>query len=122
MSLTSDLIRVADAYCAETGMSRSRLSTIIMGNGVRLDAIASGGDGRSKRLEQAMAELSALWPSGVAWPSDIDRPCTGDALEPRAGRLDGRPAAADRREGAANSVLSRPFPTVRSREPQAVTE
>lgn len=79
MKLRDQLILIADVYCRETGMSRSRLSTIILSGGKRLDMIEGGGDIGTERFESAMRWLSANWPDGLAWPEEVPRPCA-DAL------------------------------------------
>ncbi len=72
--LTSQLIAVADAYCAAAGRSRSRVSTIIFGGGDRLDGVASGKDLNTRSFERAMQWFSKYWPADTPWPEGIERP------------------------------------------------
>lgn len=74
MTLRDQLLLTADAYCAFTGMSRSRLSTILLSGGKRLDMIRAGGDIGTARYESAMLWLSANWPDGLQWPEGVPRP------------------------------------------------
>lgn len=74
MTLRDQLLLTSDAYCASTGMSRSRLSTILLSGGKRLDMIRAGGDIGTARYESAMLWLSANWPDGVQWPEGVPRP------------------------------------------------
>lgn len=74
MKLRDQLIMTADAFCRETGLSRSRLSTILLSGGKRLDMIESGGDIGTERFESAMLWLSENWPEGLAWPQGVARP------------------------------------------------
>lgn len=64
----------ADAFCEATGMSKSRLSTIVLSGGKRLAMIEQGGDLGTERFEAAMLWLSSNWPAGLDWPEGIDRP------------------------------------------------
>ncbi len=74
MTLRDQLLLTSDAYCAFSGMSRSRLSTILLSGGKRLDMIRAGGDIGTARYESAMLWLSANWPDGLEWPRDVPRP------------------------------------------------
>lgn len=74
MTLRDQLLTTAGAYCAATGMSRSRLSTIIFSGGRRLQQIDEGGDVSTSKFEESMQWFSENWPVEVAWPSDIPRP------------------------------------------------
>ncbi len=74
MKLRDQLICAADAFCGATGMSKSRLSTIILSGGKRLAMIEQGGDLGTERFEAAMLWLSANWPEGLDWPDGIARP------------------------------------------------
>ncbi|KPF47113.1 hypothetical protein IP76_01975 [Rhizobium sp. AAP43] len=55
-------------------MSRSRLSTLLLSGGKRLDMIRSGGDIGTARFESAMSWFSDNWPAGAEWPADVARP------------------------------------------------
>lgn len=74
MRLRDQLICAAEAFCDATGMSNSRLSTIMLSGGKRLSMIAQGGDIGTERFEAAMRWLSANWPEGVDWPAGVQRP------------------------------------------------
>ncbi|MBI4921885.1 MAG: hypothetical protein HY834_09060 [Devosia nanyangense] len=76
MSLTSDLMAVAETYCSKTGRSPSRIATIIFNDGKKFDLIAGGADLGTRPFERAMAWFAANWPAGVAWPVGIERPLT----------------------------------------------
>lgn len=72
--LTSDLIRIADAYCEATSRSRSRVATLIFNDGKKLDLVAQGSDLNTRSFEKAMAWFSENWPEGIAWPAGVERP------------------------------------------------
>lgn len=74
MSLCDKLMKTADAYCAAVNRSRSRISTIIFGDGLRLAGIAAGKDIQTRNYEKAMLWFAANWPDGVAWPEGVERP------------------------------------------------
>ncbi|WP_229183950.1 hypothetical protein [Bradyrhizobium oropedii] len=66
---------VTDAYCAATGLSTSRVSTLIFNDGKRLDAIREGKDLYTSRFEHAMQWFSDRWPDdGKSWPLGVPRP------------------------------------------------
>jgi hypothetical protein len=81
MTLRDQLISVSDAFCAASGMSRARLSTLMMKGGARLDAIAEGGDLTTRSFEAAMAWLSANWPQSAVWPEGVERPALRQAQD-----------------------------------------
>lgn len=75
MTLREQIVLVTRRYCAVTGMSQARLSTIILGGGHRLATIANGrGDLNTGTFEKAMAWLSLNWPADADWPDGVDRP------------------------------------------------
>jgi hypothetical protein len=74
IALTDQLIRVTDAYCAASGVTRSTVSNRIFMDGKRLDSIAGGTDLNTRSFEKAMRWFSANWPDGVVWPEGIARP------------------------------------------------
>lgn len=65
---------VSDIYGERTGMSRDRLSTIILSGGKRLQNIDSGRDLNTATFERAMQWLSDNWPDGAVWPAEVPRP------------------------------------------------
>lgn len=75
MKLREQIICAADAYCKSSGLSRARLSTIILGGGHRLDKIAQDGDLNTASFERAMRWLSENWPDSAEWPEGVERPC-----------------------------------------------
>lgn len=96
-NLLSSLLRVSDVYCAETGIGRQRLSTLMLGAGHRLDTIAAGGDLKTRTCERAMQWLSDNWPADAAWPKGVDRPLS-------ASRAEGAPAG-PRKDADGRSAL-----------------
>ncbi len=74
MTLTEQLLRVSDVYCAAVNRSRSRISTIVLGGGDRIDGIASGKDLNTRSFEKAMLWFASNWPEGVDWPEGVERP------------------------------------------------
>jgi len=74
MTMREQLLVVASAYCEARGRSISRISTIVLNDGKKLDAIANGRDLHTARFEHAMAWFSENWPDNVKWPKGIARP------------------------------------------------
>ena len=75
MTLIDQLLRVSDSYASLAGISRARVSTVVLNRGSTLEAIANGrADVTTATFEKAMAWFSANWPKDAEWPSDIDRP------------------------------------------------
>lgn len=75
MSLqVANILALANAFCAATGMSRSRLSTIVFNDGKKIDLLAAGADLYSGRAESAVRWFSDNWPERTAWPKGVQRP------------------------------------------------
>lgn len=75
MTLKDHLLAVADAYAMARGLSRSRVSTIVLNRGATLDAIAAGtADITTGTYEKALAWFSDHWPADAAWPEAVARP------------------------------------------------
>jgi hypothetical protein len=71
------LILVFDAFAALTGQAEATVSTKFLGNGNRIREIRDGGDMGSRRIARALAQFSAHWPVGAAWPEGVERPSAG---------------------------------------------
>ena len=74
LPLTDQLIAVANAYSAATGVSISTISTKLFNGGGRLAAIAAGGDLNTRSFESAMRWFSDNWPDDLEWPAGVARP------------------------------------------------
>lgn len=74
MTLVDRLLTVASTYAEARGLSMSRVSTLIFGDGKVLDRLAKGRDVTTGRFEGAMQWLSDNWPVGAHWPEGVDRP------------------------------------------------
>ena len=83
MTMLHDFITICDSYCDAVGLSRSRVSTIVLNGGKRLDAIAAGkSDLATRTYERAMLWFSTNWPDDADWPEGIDRPLPPDREQP----------------------------------------
>lgn len=83
MTLITQLVSVSDTYCSATGLSRSRVSGIVLSGGTRLDDIAAGkSDLATRTYERAMLWFSTNWPDDADWPEGIDRPLPPDQEQP----------------------------------------
>jgi len=78
MKLTDQLLAVAVKYCEAVRLSRGRVSTLVFGDGMRLDGIASGKDLNTRSYEKAMLWFSSNWPDALPWPDGIERPYPND--------------------------------------------
>ncbi|PRD42472.1 hypothetical protein C5748_16255 [Phyllobacterium phragmitis] len=75
MNMRSHLVRVSDCYREAAGLSRSRVSTIVLNRGSTLDRIAAGqADVTTTTFENAMLWFSVNWPDGMEWPKGVHRP------------------------------------------------
>lgn len=75
MILKDQLLTVGDAFAQAAGLSRSRISTIVLNRGSTLDSIAAGrADVTTNTFEKAMLWFSANWPLDLDWPADVPRP------------------------------------------------
>ncbi|HEV7251475.1 MAG TPA: hypothetical protein VGN93_31240 [Shinella sp.] len=74
MTLRENLISVADSYCSLTGLSKARVSTLVLSGGRRLAVIEAGGDIGTEGYERAMQWFSDRWPEEAEWPEGIPRP------------------------------------------------
>lgn len=74
MRLTDQLITLANLYASGHGLKRTAVSWRIFADSRKLQAIIDGKDLVTSRYEQAMQFMSDDWPSGVSWPSSIQRP------------------------------------------------
>lgn len=93
MNSIGHILALTEAYAAFRHLSESRVSTLVFGDGTRLKHLRLGGDMGVRRLERGVSWLSARWPEGLAWPSDVPRPSlpvvdtqagAGAAASPRA--------------------------------------
>ena len=87
MNLKQQLVVVSDAYASAVGLSRARVSTIVLNRGATLGAIADGrADVTTSTFEAAMRWFSANWPEGAHWPQEVARPSAsqGDDAGPAA--------------------------------------
>lgn len=74
MSGIDQLLSVARAYGAATGLEPSTVSWRVFGDGKKLGAIEAGADIQVRRYERAIQWFSDNWPEGTAWPEGVDRP------------------------------------------------
>lgn len=81
------LLHLVDAYCAATGLSEARVSTLFLKGGSRVASLRAGGDMGSRTIAKAIEAFSDAWPAEAAWPSDVPRPS-------RAPRVTGAPTDA----------------------------
>ena len=74
-NLRTQLVIVSDIFANARGIGRKRVSTIVLGQGSKLDAVANGSaDVTTKTWEKAMQYYSNHWPQNAVWPVSIDRP------------------------------------------------
>lgn len=76
MDAIATLITLARLYADREAVELTTVSWRLFGDSKKLAALIAGGDIQVRRHEQAMRWLSANWPEGLAWPSDISRPVT----------------------------------------------
>ncbi len=103
MTFREQLLHVADLYCHAVGRSRSRVSTIVLGRGSKLDDLASGGDVTTRIYEQALLWFSDNWPDEAVWPVGVSRPLAR-AQAPGEGAASALPAAGGGTAGGGGNV------------------
>lgn len=81
MTLKEQLLTVARAYCAASGRSLARVSTLIFNGGSKFRQLEEGADLSTGNFEAAMVWFSTNWPSDAEWPADIARPTVAEAAE-----------------------------------------
>lgn len=74
LPMTQQILAVAAAYCEATGLSTSRVSTIVFNDGKKLALIENGADLSTGKFESAMGWFSSNWPEEAVWPAGIVRP------------------------------------------------
>lgn len=74
MTLVSQLLIVANAFCQARTLAVSRVSTLVFNDGKALARLARGGDLHTGSYERAMIWFSIHWPEGAEWPADVPRP------------------------------------------------
>lgn len=74
MDYRSHLLAVADAYCAATGLSLARVSTLVHNDGKRLRRMREGAGCKMDTFVKAMQWFSDRWPAGTKWPTGVARP------------------------------------------------
>lgn len=73
MNGIDQLLTVARAYGAATGLELSQVSWRVLGDTKKLGALEQGADIQVGRFERAMQWFSDNWPSQVEWPDGITR-------------------------------------------------
>lgn len=74
MEPLTNLLALATAYAAHTGLSESTVSRLVLKNGSRLRELREGGDIGVRRVDAGLTWFSAHWPDGVDWPAGVPRP------------------------------------------------
>lgn len=82
MDWRNDLLTLVDAYCSATGLSESRVGSLVGGTGIFFRRIRSGSDCSATVYQRAMAWFSDRWPEGVAWPEAVLRPAPASTQPP----------------------------------------
>lgn len=73
MSSIANLLAVARAYGAATGLELSQVSWRVMGDTKKLGALEQGADIQVGRFERTMQWFSDNWPESATWPEGIER-------------------------------------------------
>lgn len=74
MNAIDAFLAVASKFAEARGLSEWRVSTLVFGEGTRLKHLREGGDMGARRVARGLVWLSANWPDGADWPSDVPRP------------------------------------------------
>lgn len=77
MTLREQLAGLIEAFSEASGLSISRVSTLIFGGGHRATRLIAGEtDVNTATYERAVQYMSDNWPEGHPWPGSIPRPET----------------------------------------------
>ena len=79
MRLIDALLSIASTYEGATGLSASRVSTIVFNDGKILDRLRTGADITVGRAERAIQWFSDNWPAELTWPQGVPRPKPAEA-------------------------------------------
>ena len=74
MTQIEELIAVSKTYAEARGISLSRTSTLIFGDGMMFKRLSNGCDLTTGRWAKGMQWLSDHWPEGAHWPAEVARP------------------------------------------------
>jgi hypothetical protein len=75
MNAIEQLLAVSSAYRDARGLSVSRTSFLVFGDGKVLKELGAGErDITTRRLEGALRWFSENWPDGAEWPAEVSRP------------------------------------------------
>ncbi|WP_224406159.1 hypothetical protein [Afifella sp. IM 167] len=88
MTLREQLLVLSDGYRAVTGLSVSRLSTILFNDGKALSRISEGSDVHTRTWERAVAWFRENWPKGADWPGSLSAFSPGCSTAGGAGEAD----------------------------------
>jgi hypothetical protein len=78
---TRQMLSVAYAYCAASGLPLSTASRRAFGESKLLAGLETGMSSPTfKRAEQALVWFSTNWPEGAAWPDNVPRPSIAPLL------------------------------------------
>ncbi len=73
------LLSLFDRYCAATGLSEARVSTLVLNGGWRAEKIRRGASFTVRTYERALAWFSANWPEKTEWPAEVERPASQES-------------------------------------------
>jgi hypothetical protein len=74
MTSIDSLMTLVESFCAATGLAEATVSTRLLKDGKRLEAIRAGKDIGTRRLGEAIQWFSDNWPEDLMWPAHIQRP------------------------------------------------
>lgn len=74
MTLKGKLLAVSNVFAEAKGLSLSRVSTIVFGDGKVLGRLGGASDITTGRFEAGMRWFAINWPAEVAWPDGVERP------------------------------------------------
>ncbi len=74
MNAIDHILAVASAFADARHLSKSRVSTLVFGEGTRLKHLRAGGDMGARRVARGLEWFSSNWPDEAEWPADIPRP------------------------------------------------
>ncbi len=74
MTQIEQILSLAKAYAASTGVELSTVSSRVFADGKKLAALEGGADIQTRRAEQALRWFAVNWPKGARWPRLVPKP------------------------------------------------
>ena len=97
-SAARSMLKAISALCDGTGLSRSAVTELLLGDPAFCSRIGGGKNFTAATYDRLMGGMAAIWPDDLPWPRDVPRPVPADLprevflqVQERARRAQARP-------------------------------